>query len=109
MKQVAKRRYQGEIWEICSEASKYDSRGYYSESRQILEEGMRRYPDSLDLAESLMFVSYWQHRASPTEQSYLDEAIRLGEKILEKSTNNYTPVSSTHLDVYKRQAYTARL
>ena len=83
-------RQQEEIWKICSEASKYDSRGYYSESRQILEEGMRRYPDSLDLAESLMFVSYWQHRASPTEQSYLDEAIRLGEKILEKSTNNST-------------------
>ena len=33
-------RQQEEIWEICSEASKYDSRGYYSESRQILEEGM---------------------------------------------------------------------
>ena len=60
-------RQQEEIWKICSEASKYSDRGYLSEARQILEDGLRRYPDSLDLAESLMFVSYWQHRASPTE------------------------------------------
>ena len=44
-----------------------------------------------------MFVSYWQHRASPTEQSYLDEAIRLGEKILEKSTNDYTRHSAVQI------------
>ena len=90
-------RQQEEIWKICSEASKYSDRGYLSEAWQILEEGMRRYPDSLDLAESLMFVSYWQHRASPTEQSYLDEAIRLGEKILEKSTNDYTRHSAVQI------------
>ncbi|MDD6984097.1 MAG: helix-turn-helix transcriptional regulator [Clostridia bacterium] len=90
-------RQQEEIWKICSEASKYSDRGYLSEARQILEDGLRRYPDSLDLAESLMFVSYWQHRASPTEQSYLDEAIRLGEKILEKSTNDYTRHSAVQI------------
>ena len=49
-------RQQEEIWKICSEASKYSDRGYLSEARQILEDGLRRYPDSLDLAESLMFV-----------------------------------------------------
>ena len=90
-------RQQEEIWKICSEASKYSDRGYLSEARQILEEGMRRYPDSLDLAEFLMFVSYWQHRVSPTEQQYLDEAIRLGEKILEKSTNDYTRHSAVQI------------
>lgn len=83
-------RRQEQIDAICDEASRHSGRGYLGEARKILEDGLRRYPDSLDIVEELMHIAFCQYNASPAEQKQpcLDEAIRLGERILANSTDD---------------------
>lgn len=57
-------------------------------AREILEEGLQRYPVNCDIIYNLMYVSTWQKDVTGN-QKYLDEAIKWGEKILEQSTEDY--------------------
>ena len=45
---------------ICEEADKYAHRGYLDKAREILEDGLHKYPDNGQIISELMFVSYWQ-------------------------------------------------
>lgn len=78
----------GKIESIREDAGKYSSRGYYEKAREILEAGIREYPDSYALMNDLMYLSFWQYNAKQEKTAYLDEAIRYGETILEKSTDD---------------------
>lgn len=73
---------------ICEEADKFSQRGYLEEARSILENGLKKYPDTLDLIYHLMTLSYWQSN-STGEREYVDEAIKWGEYILSRSTEDY--------------------
>ena len=68
------------IDEILENAERYSDRGYSTEANEILEAGLREYPDSYDLMESLMNVKFHQEK--------WDEVIRLGNRILEGCTND---------------------
>ena len=78
-------RRQQTISRICDEADKYSSRGYLEKAREILEDGLRKYPDNCDIIYNLMYVSSWQKDVTG-DRKYLEEAIKWGEKILEQST-----------------------
>lgn len=73
---------------ICEEADKFSQRGYLDEARSILENGLKKYPDALNLIYNLMQLSYWQANATG-KREYVDEAIQWGESILSRSTENY--------------------
>lgn len=79
---------QEKIIAIYTEANRYSGRGYYEKAREILEAGLREYPNSCDLMFYLMYLAYWQHNYNTKETDFSDEAIRLGEAILEKSTDD---------------------
>ena len=78
-------RRQQTISTICDEADKYSSRGYLEKAREILEDGLQKYPDNCDIIYNLMYVSSWQKDVTG-DRKYLEEAIKWGEKILEQST-----------------------
>lgn len=73
---------------LLTEAQKFWHRGYLEEARGILEAGLRDYPDSCELMNDLMYISFWQRNDDKAKTEYCDEAIRLGEYILEKSTSD---------------------
>ena len=79
---------QNAVNEICNEAQKYSSRGYLEKAREILEAGIKKYPDNCDIICNLMDISYWQNNVTG-DLKYLDEAIKWGEKILEQSTEDH--------------------
>lgn len=76
------------IGAICEEAKKHSRRGYFEEARSILENGLKQYPDNLDIVYNLMYLSYRQYGISGKKQRYLDEAIGWGEKLLAQSTKD---------------------
>ena len=71
---------QEKIDEILENASRYSDRGYMAEAEKVLEAGLREYPDSYDLMKSLMNVKFYQNN--------WDDAIRLGNRILEGCTED---------------------
>ncbi len=82
---------------IKKNAENYMSRGYLSEARNILEEGLCKYPNSYKLIYSLMYVANWQYNdiAYRTEEKnvfleekYKNEAINLAESILSGCTED---------------------
>ncbi len=73
---------------ICNEASKYSNRGYLDKAREILEEGLQKYPDNCQIIYELMYVSFWQEDATG-DRKYLHEAIQWGEKLLAQSTDDF--------------------
>lgn len=81
-------RRQEKITAICNEADKYSQRGHLAEARKILEEGLSRYPDNLEIVYNLMYLSSWQHTRTG-DSNYLKEAIKWGEKILAQSTDDF--------------------
>ncbi len=78
---------QKNIDSICTDANKYSQRGYLDEARKILENGLKKYPDSIDLIYELMYLSSWQHNSTGDEK-YVDEAVKWGEYILKRSTED---------------------
>ena len=79
---------QKNIKAICDEAEKYSHRGYLEDARTILENGLKKHPNNIDLIYELMFISFWQHN-STSDSKYNDEAIKWGEQILESSTEDH--------------------
>ena len=72
---------------ICEQADQYARRGYLVEAREILEDGLQKYPDNGQIITELMFVSSWQKDATGDDK-YLHEAIQWGEKLLAQSTDD---------------------
>ena len=69
------------IKEIRDEAAKYSGRGYNDEAAEILEKGLREFPDSYDLLCDLMYARSY-------DAEHRDEAIRLGHAILDGCTDD---------------------
>jgi len=88
---------------VRDEASRHYRRGYYDEARTMLETCLREYPDSYDLMCDLMFLSYWQWQKRNEDR--LDEAIRMGEAILDGCTEDHTRHSAIQILCY---CYTAK-
>lgn len=84
-------RKEEKITAVSDNAHSYSTRGYYGEARKILEDGLRKFPNSYILMRDLMFVSYWQatrgndHTKEECD-NFKNQAIELGEKILESCT-----------------------
>ena len=76
------------VEKICDEAGQYSSRGYLEKAREILENGLRKYPDNLDIIYDLMYLASWQ-KDSTGDKKHLAEAIKWGEIVLERSTQDY--------------------
>lgn len=79
---------QKKIREIVEQSYSFESRGYTMEAHDILTEGLRQFPDSFDIMEVLMNNNYYLMYDSTLSEDIRnqsrDEAIRLGELILEK-------------------------
>jgi len=83
-------RRQENVSAICDKAEKYYQKGYLEEARTILEDGLHKYPDNIDIIYTLMYLSFWQHNKNDQKDGkYIDEAIRCGEKVLERSTEDH--------------------
>lgn len=80
-------RRQEDVKDICEEAEKYSQRGYLEKAREILEDGLKKYPEHSDIVYELMYVSHAQY-GNTNGAKYLDETIRWGEKILAQSTED---------------------
>ena len=65
------------IGDIRKEADGYSSRGYYEKARDILEDGLRRYPENHALMHDLMYVSDSQY--DQAKQSEAEEQRALAE------------------------------
>ena len=83
-----------EIAEILEEANKVGSRGYMEESISILEEGLKRYPDSWELIHALMSQYELGYYADHDHTERKDKAIELGERILAGCTDASTRSSA---------------
>jgi len=93
-------RQEEEISEIVEEASSWGSRGYLEKEQEILKDGLKRYPDSWLMMHQLMHCCYlrWTENHDNTES--LDQAIRYGEKILEKCTEDDTRQGAVQILCY---------
>ena len=85
---IDRSRKQTAIEAICDQADQYSSRGYLEKARDILENGLQNYPDNLDIIYNLMYLASWQ-KDKTGDRQYLDEAIKWGQKVLERSTEDY--------------------
>lgn len=76
-----------QIKSIREEATACYTRGYFEEARRILSEGLRQYPNQYAMMMDLLFVC--SNLAGKDAQSpFQEEAIRLGERILEGCTED---------------------
>ena len=85
---------QQKIRAITDEADAYNTRGYDMEAYRILKEGQKTYPDSWEIMWQLMYVAfqlgYSKDHTREEREAFTDEAIRLGETILENCLNDST-------------------
>lgn len=81
-----------EIQEIRKESDALSSRGYFKKARNILEDGLRKFPNSYLLMRDLMYVASNQGDDNSytveERKSFKNEAIDLGEKILASCTED---------------------
>lgn len=75
------------IDQISKQAAKYKRNGYLAEAQQILEEGLKEFPNSYRLMRDLMYTNYSRYRFDEETACYRDEAIRLAELIMEADTH----------------------
>ncbi|MBQ9151791.1 MAG: helix-turn-helix transcriptional regulator [Clostridia bacterium] len=76
------------ISDIETQASQYSSRGQLREAADILEAGLREYPDSYGIIYDLMYVRFNQYCGNHDCLHELDEAIHLANRILEGCTHD---------------------
>ena len=79
---------QEEIDAIMEEAYRWGDRGYLKKQQEILEDGLKRCPDNWRMMHSLMHSFYWSWTNNHDDTESLDRAIRYGERILEKCTED---------------------
>ena len=81
-----------EIYEIRKKADEKSSRGYMKEAREILEEGLHKFPKSHLMMRDLMYVAFDQSKDSDfrveERNLFKQETIKLGERILESCTQD---------------------
>ncbi len=79
---------QKKIREIVEQSYSFESRGYTMEAHDILTEGLRQFPDSFEIIERSLFIHFYlmdeDNLSEEDHNEARDEAIRLGELILEK-------------------------
>jgi len=73
---------------IIDEADKYSSRGYHDKAIEILSAGYREYPDAYAIIRDLMYVKYWKYNCDQSQKNLREEAIKHGEDILAKCTED---------------------
>ena len=82
-----------EINGIRKKADEKSSRGYYQEAREILENGLHKFPKSYLIMHDLMYVA--SHQSDDDDyrdeqrKLFREESIRLGEKILDSCTEDW--------------------
>ncbi len=74
------------VSDIEDQACQHSSRGQLQEAADILEAGLREFPDSFGLIHDLMYVRFSQYCANHDRLHELDEAIRLANRILDGCT-----------------------
>ncbi len=82
---------QQQIDKIIAEAEKLSFRGYLGEAREILENGLKKYPDDYKILRSMMLTTYNQFCIESDEtrkKFYSKETINLGERILDGCTTD---------------------
>lgn len=78
---------ENEIMDIIYEADKYGGRGYLEDGVKIIEDGLKEFPDSWMLITNLMHYCYQMYMVKKSNTAAKDRAVELGEKILEKCTD----------------------
>lgn len=83
-------RKEEEIDKICEEAEKYHARGYLKDVQRILEDGLKRFPDSFKIMNMLAYMDYvLSYNDVPEKQETARaRATDLSERILEKCTDS---------------------
>lgn len=76
------------ISDIEDQANQHSSRGQLREAADILEAGLREFPDSYGIIYDLMYVYFDQYCGNHVCRHELDEAIRLAKRILEGCTHD---------------------
>ncbi len=80
---------QEKVEKIISEAEKLSFRGYLAEAREILDDGLKKYPDDYKILGSMMLTAFNQFCIETDEtrkKSIQKETINLGERILDDCT-----------------------
>lgn len=91
---------QKQIEKIIAEAEKLSFRGYLIEAREILENGLKKYPDDYKILRSMMLNSFNQFCIESDEAQkriYSRETINLGEKILDGCTTDRIRMNAIQL------------
>ncbi len=82
---------QQQVEKIISEADKLSFRGYLAEAREILDNGLKKYPDDYKILSSMLLNVFNQFCIESDEaikDMYLKETINLGERILDGCTTD---------------------
>ncbi len=82
---------QQQIEKIIAEADKLSFRGYLAEAREILDNGLKKYPDDYKILGSMMLNAFNQfciEHDKATKKALAKETINLGEKILDGCTTD---------------------
>ncbi len=91
---------QQQIEKIIAEAEKLSFRGYLCEAREILENGLKKYPDDYRILRSMMLNSFNQFCIETDEAKkkiYSKETINLGEKILDGCTTDQIRMNAVQI------------
>ncbi len=91
---------QEEIDAIVEEAYRWGDRGYLEKQQELLEDGLKRFPDNWRMMHSLMHSFYWNWTNNHDDTESLDKAIRYGERILEKCTEDDTRQGAVQILCY---------
>ncbi len=82
---------QQQIEKIISEADKLSFRGHLSEAREVLDSGLKKYPDDYKILRSMMLNTFNQFCIEADEArktAFSKETINLGERILDGCTTD---------------------
>ncbi len=82
---------QQQIEKIISEADKLSFRGYLNEAREILDNGLKKYPDDYRILVSMMLNAFNQFCIETDEarkKAFSKETVNLGERILDGCTTD---------------------
>ncbi len=73
---------------IVEEANRYGSRGYLEKAEEILEAGLKKFPEGWDLIAQLMHNHFHKYCTNHNNTADLEKTIAYGERILEKCTDD---------------------
>ncbi len=91
---------QQQIEKIIAEAEKLSFRGYLNEAREILENGLKKYPNDYKILRCMMLNSFHQfctETDEATKKAFSKETINLGERILDGCTTDHIRMNAIQL------------